>query len=117
MCLITTVHLGISCVPLTEWLSASRLTTEPTTDYRLLLGAVLYNFHNYNICNFIVVDCRQVSTVHLEEKYCLQSLSRDEGGKWLLTGTAFLTMNSLPDFKGIKPSSKYLENQCLNQYT
>lgn len=91
------------------------LTTEPIAGCTLLLGAVLYNFHNYSICHFIFVDCQQESTVHPEEKYCLQSLSRAERGKCLLTGTAFLTVNSPRAFKRIKPGSKYLQNQCLDQ--
>lgn len=62
------------------------------------------------------MGCWQVSTVHLEEMYCLQLLSRAQPGKCLLTGTAFMTMNSPPDFKGIMPGSKYLQNQCLNQH-
>lgn len=91
------------------------LTTEPIAGYTLLLGAVLHNFHNYSICHFIL-HCQQKSTVHPGEKYCLKSLSRAERGKCLLTGTAFLTVNSPHAFKGIKPGSKYLWNQCLDQH-
>lgn len=81
------------------------LTAEPIAGCTLLLGAVLYNFHNYSICHFILVGCQQESTVHPEQKYCLQLLSRAERGKCLLTGTAFLTVNSPRAFKGIKPGS------------